>query len=296
VLFPMFSHQLKAETVPSVSNLASIPSLNDPDAARRLLEAHSGFAQFRVVLPGTVIWSAEAAKIGGRTPDQGEASLEETVLAYLPQDRQRIVDSISEAIAKRKGFHFTGRIRLSGEQVKVLETIGDVKVEAGEVTELYGLVRDVSSTIERDAMGISRARLIRHLVEDMPVPVVVLDRALRVVGCSTEWTKAYGVAGRTAALGKPLGQLVEVSRETTSAIIEALGGQPAHLGLWFYSGEDGRQVRRNCIVVPWQCGADSPGGVMIVIGGAQTSFASLEIADRALGRSTKGLLELLETL
>jgi len=80
------------------------------------------------------------------------------------------------------------------------------------------------------------------------------------------------------------------------SIIEALNGRTAHIGLWFYSGEDSRQMRRSCAVIPWQCGTDAAGGVMMVIGAGEASYASLEIADRTLGRSTRGLLQMLETI
>jgi PAS domain-containing protein len=152
----------------------------------------------------------------------------------------------------------------------------------------------VSMRVERDALSLSRARLIRQLVEEMPVPVVVLDRALRVTACSLEWIRAYGLESREAANGRPLGKLVEVSCETTAAIIEALHGRTGHAGLSFYT-EDNQRVRRSCAVIPWQCGTDAAGGVIMVIGGGEQSFASIEVADCALGRHTKGLLELLET-
>ena len=96
--------------------------------------------------------------------------------------------------ASERGFRFVGRMKSKAGGVRVIETIGDVKVENDKVTELFGLARDISQTVEREAMAISRARLIRHMVEDMPVPVVVLDRALRVVGCSADWTRSLWAA------------------------------------------------------------------------------------------------------
>lgn len=49
-------------------------------------------------------------------------------------------------------------------------------------------------------------------------------------------------------------------------------------------------------MIPWQCGTEAAGGVLMVIGGGDASYASAEIADRALGRSMNGLLKILETL
>ena len=291
----MFTQQLAFETLPSVADLPDVASLNDSETVRRLLERHTGFAQFRVVLPGTMIWSAEAAKMRGQGDKQAETPLEEAVLAYVPEDRARIVDTIAHAIREKTGFHIRAR-RVVGDTTKVIEIVGDVKVENGIVTEFFGLTRDISDTVEREALGISRARLIRRMVEDMPVPVVVLDRALRVVACSTAWVKSYGLASRNDAIGKPINKLVTLGRETTAAMIEAMGGRTAQISLDFYGGDDGRPVKRAGVVVPWQCGTDAAGGVLMMVGEAQPPFASLDIADRALGRRTKGLMEILEAM
>ena len=251
----MFTQQLIAETTASIADSTAEPSLNDSEATRRLLEKHTGFAQFRVLLSGTVLWSNAAAKMrGGDT----SAPLEDAVRAYVPEDRARIIDTITVAIRERKGFRFTAR-RMDGKQTKVIEVIGDIKIEDDVVTELFGLTRDVSSSVEREALGISRARLIRRMVEDMPVPIVVLDRALRVVACSSAWVRSYGLASRSEALGKHVNQFAMLGRETTSAIITAMHGETAQVTLPFYGAEDGRQVMRRCVVVPGNAGRTRQG-------------------------------------
>ena len=290
----MFKHQLVAETVPSIDDRAAAPSLNDAGAMLRLLEQHTGYSQFRVDLPGEVTWAPEVAHLHGETHPR-RASLEDALRDYVPEDRTRIIDTIRAAVAERRGYHFTARMEANGK-TRVVDVIGDVRIEDGVVAGVWGLARDVSSTVEREAMALSRARLIRHMVEDMPVPVVVLDRALRVVACSTEWARSYGLQDRASALNQPLGKLVDVSRETTAAIIEALNGRTAQIELWFYSGVARRDVRQSCAVIPWQCGTDTAGGVMMVIGGGEPTYATLEMADRALGRTTRGLLQMLEKI
>lgn len=291
----MFTHQLVSETRESISARPAPASLNACDSVRRLLEQQTGFRQFRVVLPGTVSWAGEAPEAGDLGALSRAHTLGDAVLAFRSDDRPRVLDAIEAAIKDQMGFRFTARLRAT-KTTKVVEVIGDVVVADGQVTEIFGLARDVSGRVEREALAISRARLIANLVEEMPVPVVVLDRALRIVGCSADWVRTYGLTGQSAALNQPLGRIVEIDRETTGAIIEALNGRTAHVGLWFYSGEDGRQVRRSCAVIPWQCGADAAGGVLMVVGGGEPSYASREIADKTLGRSTRSLLELLETL
>lgn len=291
----MFTHQLVAETVASIADRGSAGSLNDADTIRRLLEQHTGFGQFRIVLPGTVSWAPGTPGLCERSALTETATLQDVIFAYLAEDRGRIVDVIEVAIRERKGFHFNARMAVGGK-VRVIETIGDVKIENGQVTELFGLVRDISKPVESEAMATSRARLIRHLVEDIPVPVAVLDRALRVVACSADWAQVYGLGKRRDALDQPLGRLVDISQETTAAIIEALNGRTARVGLWFYAGETRQRVRRRCAVIPWQCGTDSAGGVLMVIGGSEPGYANEEIADRALGHAARSLLGTLESL
>lgn len=291
----MFAQQLTSAFFPSLAEAPSEPSLNDGEIVRRLLEKHTGFAQFRVVLPMTVTWSAQAARMSGEEPGTFDTSLHDAVKAYLRTDRLRLVEMITQAIEEKRGFSFLGRRRF-GETTKIMETICDVKVVDGVVTELIGLTRDVSAKVQREALGISRARLIRRMVEDMPVPVVVLDRALRVVACSAAWAKSHGLGGRNEAIGKSVNKLIEMSREMTSAIIEAMGGHTSKAILPFYGAEDGRQVMRSCVVVPWQCGSDAAGGVLMLVGEEHPPYATLAVADRALGRRTRSLAEMLKTL
>lgn len=291
----MFSHQLSSEFRPSLLDEEPSRSLNDSDTIRRLLELHTGYSQFRVVLPGSLTLSPDAARVRGEDEGMMPTSLEAAVRAYLPSDRKRLVEVVVEAIETRRAFRFIGRRRV-GDTVKVIETIGDLKFEGDVVTEIIGLTRDVSATVEREALGISRARLIRRMVEEMPVPVVVLDRALRVVACSAAWATSNGLGGREAALGKPVNTLIELSRQMTSAIIEAMGGRNAKIAVPFYAAEDGRQVQRSCVVVPWQCGSDAAGGVVILAGEQHPPYATLDVADRALGRRSRGLMDMLETL
>ena len=291
----MFTQQLTTQFVHSLNEERATPSLNDSDTVRRLLEKHMGFAQFRVVLPMTVTWTADAARMSGEEPGTAVTSLQAAVKSYLRADRVRLIETITQAIEEKRGFRFLGR-RHFADTTKIIETICDVKVENGVVTELIGLTRDVSATVEREALGISRARLIRRMVEDMPVPVVVLDRALRVVACSATWAKSHGLATRKEAIGKTINKLIEVSREMTSAIIEAMGGETAKIVLPFYDAESGRQVQRNCVVVPWQCGSDAAGGVLMLVGEDHPPYATLEVADRALGRKSRGLMQILEAM
>ncbi len=292
----MFVHQLITETVPSLFRTVHPASLNDNEAIRLLLEQSTGYTQFRVVLPGTVTWAQTTVPLRGQLSPQTITSLEQAIRAYMPEDRNRIVDTLAAAIAGHQGFRITARMRRPDGRIRVVEMIGDVKVEDNRVTEIFGITRDVSELVEREALAISRARLIKTLVEEMPVPVAVLDRSLKLVGASTDWIKAYGLESVDAVLGRPLGKVIDVNRELTPALVEALNGKAARVTLKFYGAEDSRQIRRICAVLPWVGGGETSGGVLLVYGSADRAFASPDIADNVMGRQGRTLTQLLETL
>lgn len=260
---------------------------------RRLLEKHTGYVQFRLQLPDRVMFSPGASRLRGEAAT--EVSLHHAVRAYVQEDQPRLVETIAEAIQQRKGFHFIGR-RIVGDDERVIETIADVLIESDQVVEVIGFSRDISEMLEKEALSISRARLIRRMVEDMPVPVVVLDRALRVVACSSAWAASHGLSTREEAQGQRINKLIELSREVTSAIIAGMQGRTHQFDYPFYSAEDGMPVKRRVVVTPWQCGSDAMGGIVMMAGEAQPPFATLEVADRALGRRTRGLMEMLEAV
>ena len=292
----MFDHQLIAETIPSQSRMPQAAALNDSESVRRLVEHAMGYQQFRVVLPGTVTWIGRGDH-GGPAKTMCVGTLAEAVMSFVPQDRARVVDALGKAIAQKNGFRFTARVSRVGQCPRVIEAIGDVIVENDEVTGLFGLTRDISDEVEQEALAISRARLIARMIEGMPVPVVVLDRSLRVVACSEDWVQVYGLGCREAALGRPLGKIIDARGPLSDGIIEALNGRVARVSLEFYAAEDRRQVRRTCTTMPWESGANDRAGVLIIYGTGEPAFASLDIAARVQGANmTSSLLAMLELM
>jgi hypothetical protein len=55
-----------------------------------------------------------------------------------------------------------------------------------------------------------------------------------------------------------------------------------------------RRMRKTCVVIPSQCGGDAAGGVIMVTGGGEPSYADLGTASRSSG--VKGLFDVLETI
>ena len=289
----MLKLQVKGEVAPSITGDLLSVSVNPESQVAALLEERKGYCQFRLELPGRVALSERLALLF-RRPGLREMALDELVNLFVLADRGLIVDTLAKAVSLRQGFRFVARLAVGGRLTKTIECLGDLVIAGDEVTGAFGVMRDNSQGIEKQAVAISRARLIRHMVEDLPVPVVVLDRALRVVGCSAEWARVHGLAGRQAALGKPFGSLTTVKTEMTRAIVDALMGSAARFEQLYYSAETGRAAPRTCVVIPWQCGTDEPGGVIMVTGGGDASFATLEVADRSA--SGPSFLDVLETI
>lgn len=290
----MFKPQLHAELSESVTGMARMPAVNSDGEMLHLIEAAKGIGQFRVTLPDVVAWSPRAAAIHGMD-DTRELPLQEAIRQYVPDDRKMVVETITQALERRSGFRYVARLKTPDGTLRTIDCIGDVVLDGERVTGAFGALRDVSVKVEKEALAIGRARLIRSLVNEMPVPVAVLDRALRVVACSREWALSHGVT-RGKALGRALTDLAEVPSDITAAIIAALGGKTVHATLPLYTSTSEHGVVRECAVIPWQCGSERADGVLMVWGVGERAYASLEIADRASGAGTRGLMRLLEAM
>ena len=273
----MFAHRLVAKTFDSLAAVPPTPSLNDSDAVRRLLERHTGFTQFRIELPGAVSWWDASSRNG---PVVREMALTDAVRTFVQEDRARIIEVIGAAVAEQRAFQFTARLP-GKNRLRFREVFGDVKVEAGQVTEIFGIIRDIGQTVEREVLSTSRARLIQSLMEDLPTPLVVLDRDVRILACTASWARCHGLGSQSAATGKALGALVELNRAQSSAILEALGGTTARYEALYHTPGDQRPVKRQCVVMPW-VGRHGIGGVMMSIGG-EPIFVSRAVANRQLG-------------
>ena len=128
----------------------------------RLLEAqavaHMGSWEYDVATR-TVTWSAEKFRILGRDPALGEASLDELLRRYHPDDGDQLRQAVGQALAG-KPYHLRLRCTREDGSIRHLEEQGQVERNAeGEVVRVYGIVQDITDRVlaEQERQEISTA-------------------------------------------------------------------------------------------------------------------------------------------
>lgn len=264
----MFDKQLIATPSDSLAELEPTAALTDPERALQLYELHEGYGQWKVIFPGTVVLSERVAGIYGlHLPSS--VPLQELVKLYLVEDRGKLLTLIAQALQDRRGFRCRLRIARDGE-IRMIETIADLRTRDGRVIELFGASRDVTAEMERELAVQGRLKLVQDLVGDMPAPIAVLDDKLRVLDCSLYWLKAHRYVERREVIGKTLAQLYpEMSAEQAAEYEAALKGQTVKTRRSFVSPSTGAAVAFNTIIRPWFAADRKVGGITITIGWAE---------------------------
>lgn len=265
----MFDKQLIATPSESLAEVEPTAALTDPDRALQLYELHEGYGQWKVIFPGTVVLSKRVADIYGLGSDS-PVPLQELVKLYLAEDRGKLLTLIAQALQDRRGFRCRLRIERRDGEIRMIETIADLRTRDGRVIELFGASRDVTAEMERELAVQGRLKLVQDLVGDMPAPIVVLDEKLRVVDCSLYWLKAHRYVERREVMGKSLAQLnPDMSAEQAGEYEAALKGQTVKTRRSFMSPSTGTAVAFNTIIRPWFAADRKVGGITITIGWAE---------------------------
>jgi len=262
----MFDKQLIATPSESLAEVEPTPALTDAERALQLYEAHEGYAQWKVIFPGTVVMSERAAEIYGLAPE-GPVPLQEMVKLYLAEDRGKLLTLIAQALQDRRGFRCRLRVERRDGGLRMIESIADLRVRDGRVIELFGMSRDVTAEMERELQVQGRLKLVQDLVGDMPAPIAVLDEKLRVLDCSLYWLKAHRFVERREVIGKTIAQLFpETSAEQIAEYEAALKGQTVKTRRSFASPTSGAVTQFATVLTPWYVADRKVGGITVVVG------------------------------
>ena len=271
----MYEKNLTATPLDSLALLEPAPSLTDAERALQLYEHHTGYGQWKVVFPGSVWMSDRLCETFGIEPNGEPMPLQDMVKLYVPEDRGKLLAMIAQALEGRRGFHTRLRIeRRSDAQIRVIETIADLRIRDGRVVGLFGASRDVTAEIERDLATQGRLKLVQDMVSDMPAPVVIVDERLRVLDCSIFWLKAHRFIERREVVGKTLGQLFpDMPADVANEHELALKGQTIKTRRSFISPTTNAQVQCHAVVSPWYLSEKKVGGIMVAIGWSEIAVA-----------------------
>ena len=295
----MFAKQLIATASDSFAMVEPDASIVEADRALQLYEQQSGYGQWKVVFPGSVILSDKVAQLLGLPLGGGALPLQDMVKAYHPEDRGKLLTLIAQSLEGRRGFHCRLRVGRADGPVRMVETIADLRVRNGKVTELFGASRDVTADVERDLQLQGRLRIIQDLVADMPSPVAIVDDKLRIVDCSVMWLKAHRFVERREVVGKTLAQVFpDLPAECREEYARALTGQTVKTKRNYISPSSNAPVAFNTVMVPWFVADRKVGGFTIVIGWSEVAVSKAgappePVADENFDGS---LLDMLKTV
>lgn len=293
----MYDKQLIATPAESLALVDPAPALTDAERLLQLYEQHEGYGQWKVVFPGSVVFSERAAAIFGLPAAAGPAPLQEMVKLHHPEDRGKLLTLIAQALQDRRGFRCRLRIERRDGGLRMVETIADLRVRDGRVTELFGASRDVTTEMERELQVQGRLRLVQDLVADMPAPIVVLDERLRVLDCSIYWLKAHRFVERREVVGRTLAQLFpELPAEAAAEHEAALRGQTIKTKRSFVSPTSNAPVAFNAIISPWYLSERRVGGITVTIGWSEIAVAKASAATQPVEDFDGSLLDMLKTV
>ncbi len=270
----MFDKQIIVNSIDSLAETEPAPAVADAARALQLIENRSGYGQWKIIFPGSVILSAPVCEAFGWMPTEEPLPLQDMVKLYHAEDRGKFLTLIAQALEGRKGFHCRLRIERRDGQIRVIETIADLRLVNGRVAELFGFSRDVTREMERELQVQGRLRLVQELVGDMPAPIVVLDEKLRVMDCSIFWLKAHRFIEKREVVGKSLMMLTpNIPPDQKDEYERAMRGQTIRTRRTFTSSTTNQPIQFNTLITPWYVADKKVGGITIVTGWSEVALA-----------------------
>lgn len=98
-------------------------------------------------------WSDELYNIYGYTPTSEEIKFERMFLLTHPADRETVMNTILDAIARQTAFDFQRRIVRSDGAVRTLHSLGEVIFsESGKAVKMVGADQDITERLHEEEM------------------------------------------------------------------------------------------------------------------------------------------------
>ncbi len=264
---PIFSKQLIHTTRPSSVLSPPQPDLVDAGAVSSLMSEQFGFGQWKVIFPGEVQMSPQACEVFGVPYSPESLPLEFMVQLYHPDDRGKLLSLIASTLQETRAFHAVLRTTGADGEERVIESVGDLRVQDGRVTELFGLSRNITKEAHREAFAISRNRLLQDVVSAMPAPIAIFDERLTLLECSSYWLKCHKLMERTDAVGK---KLYDLFPEMPPALREenqrALAGTVVRTKRNFVNPTTGNKMDCQAVITRWMAAEDKVGGIVMLVG------------------------------
>ncbi|MBO1337639.1 PAS domain-containing protein [Streptomyces sp. VRA16 Mangrove soil] len=189
-------------------------------------------------------WNREAERILGWSPGEAVGRQGFAGWAVRSSDADEVQGRLLAAMhASGRQVHEFALVRKDGGRVLVRTQSAAVRGPDGKPAGVYCAFSEVHAQIDLErSIALSEA-----LFEDASWGVVIVDADLRPAVCNGHAARALG-SGRTAVLGRPLGELIAQGvEELEGALAHVLseGAPPAPMEVWVsVRGTDGKQDRR----------------------------------------------------
>jgi PAS domain S-box-containing protein len=130
----------------ALTGLLTLRNLRDNEAkleeAQRL--AHVGYWE-RDLTTNTVIWSDESSRIFGLGPGESKVAVTGYQNLIHPEDRQRIVAAVADALRGGPRYDVEYRVLRSNGEVRIIHSQGDVVRDgSGRPRRMFGVVQDIT--------------------------------------------------------------------------------------------------------------------------------------------------------
>ncbi|MGW8969873.1 PAS domain-containing protein [Streptomyces platensis] len=199
---------------------------------------------------GTVThWNHEAERILGWTTAEAVGRTGLTGWAVRKEDADGIEAALAAAMrSPGRQVHEFALLTKDGHRVLVRTQSSAVRAPGGRVAGVYCAFSEVHTQLDLErSIALSEA-----LFEDASWGVVLIDADLRPAVVNAHAARALGV-GRTALLGRPLGELLAQGVEELECALQhvlAEGAPPAVSELWVTLRAEEAEVPRRC----WRSG------------------------------------------
>jgi PAS domain S-box-containing protein len=134
-------------------------------------------------------WSDQIYRIFGLEPQEFGATYPAFLERVHPDDRDKVIEAVRQAVEARKPYAIDHRIILPDRSVRIVHEEGEVSFdEGGRPLRMTGTVQDVTETRYAEEALREANRRLRLVTDNLPVIVTYVDNELR-----------YRFANRTAA-------------------------------------------------------------------------------------------------
>ncbi len=153
-------------------------------------------------LRGPIKWTDETYRIYGRSPDNFTPSVESLINLLHPDDRPAMQQWIEACAAGNSPGELEFRTVLPDGSVRFLSGRGELIRNDNGPDYLAGTVQDITHRKQTEAAEREARRLLRAVLDTVPVRVFWKDRESRFLGCNLPFANDAGLRRPQEIIGK----------------------------------------------------------------------------------------------